>query len=104
MARAQKHRCRFGRRAYFRQIDCASLTGGIAGFESCADRRDRAGRSNIARTGIPRPLACNGCTLLQISRSIARALLAVLLDSSRAQTGETVLVDRILPGQEFLDR
>src|SRR5262245_61054978 len=31
-------------------------------------------------------------------------LLAVLLDACGPQAGEPVLVDRILPGQEFLDR
>src|SRR5580700_2237669 len=33
-----------------------------------------------------------------------RRLLSVLLDARGAQTGQAVLVDRILPGQEFLDR
>src|SRR5436190_24245386 len=32
------------------------------------------------------------------------SLLAVLLDARGAQAGEAVLVDRILPGEEFLDR
>src|SRR5215510_12022126 len=31
-------------------------------------------------------------------------LLAVLLDARRAQSGKAVLVDRGLPGKEFLDR
>src|SRR6266540_4288300 len=34
----------------------------------------------------------------------ARGLLPVLLDARRAQAGEAVLVDRVLPGEEFLDR
>ena len=33
-----------------------------------------------------------------------KSLLAVLLNARRAQAGEAVLVDRVLPGQEFLDR
>src|ERR1700722_7073208 len=33
-----------------------------------------------------------------------RSLLAVLLDPRRAQPGQAMLVDRVLPGQEFLDR
>src|SRR5271169_3196842 len=37
-------------------------------------------------------------------RSIKRVLLAVLLDAGRTQPGQAVLVDRILPGEEFLDR
>src|SRR6266481_2299654 len=32
------------------------------------------------------------------------SLLAILLDTSGAQTGEAMAVDRVLPGQEFLDR
>ena len=32
------------------------------------------------------------------------SLLAILLDTRGAQTGEAVAVDRVLPGQEFLDR
>ena len=31
-------------------------------------------------------------------------LLAILLNASGAQTGEAMAVDRVLPGQEFLDR
>jgi hypothetical protein len=31
-------------------------------------------------------------------------LLAILLDTGRAETGEAVLIDRVLPGEEFLDR
>ena len=31
-------------------------------------------------------------------------LLAILLDAGGAQAGEAVLVDRELPGQEFVDR
>ena len=34
---------------------------------------------------------------------IKRSLLAVLLDPRRAQAGKAVLVDGILPGEEFLD-
>jgi hypothetical protein len=30
-------------------------------------------------------------------------LLTILLDARRAQSGKTVLVDRVLPGEEFLD-
>src|ERR1700691_3360026 len=37
-------------------------------------------------------------------RLIKRALLAILLDAGGAQPGQAMLVDRILPGQEFLDR
>src|SRR5580700_6520648 len=37
-------------------------------------------------------------------RPIKRALLAVLLDAGGAQASKAVLVDRILPGQEFLNR
>ena len=37
-------------------------------------------------------------------RSIKRELLPVLLDAGRAEPGKAVLVDRVLPGQEFLDR
>src|SRR3974390_3109157 len=33
-----------------------------------------------------------------------RKLLAILLDARRAQPREPVLIDRILPGQEFFDR
>jgi hypothetical protein len=33
-----------------------------------------------------------------------KSLLAVLLNARRAQAGEAVLVDRVLPGEEFLDR
>jgi hypothetical protein len=36
-------------------------------------------------------------------RAILGALLTVLLDTRRAQAGEAVLVDGILPGEEFLD-
>ena len=32
------------------------------------------------------------------------ALLSVLLDAGGAQASETMLVDRCLPGEEFLDR
>src|ERR1700761_2044505 len=37
-------------------------------------------------------------------RLIKRALLAILLNARGAQPGQPVLIDRILPGQEFLDR
>src|SRR5690348_7976051 len=33
----------------------------------------------------------------------ARSLRAILLDASRTQTSEAVLVNRVLPRQEFLD-
>jgi hypothetical protein len=36
-------------------------------------------------------------------RAILGALLTVLLDTRRAQAGEAVLVDGVLPGEEFLD-
>src|SRR5487761_607959 len=36
--------------------------------------------------------------------SIKGVLLAILLDAGRAQSGKAMLVDRVLPGQEFLDR
>src|SRR5215468_4666976 len=39
-----------------------------------------------------------------VRRYADRALLPVLLDARGAQAGKAVLVDRILPGQEFLDR
>ena len=35
---------------------------------------------------------------------IKRPLLAVLLNAGRAQAGKAMLVDRILPREEFLDR
>src|SRR6266481_602451 len=34
----------------------------------------------------------------------AASLLAILLNASGAQTGEAMAVDRVLPGQEFLNR
>ncbi len=34
----------------------------------------------------------------------ALSLLAILLNASGAQAGEAMAVDRVLPGQEFLDR
>jgi hypothetical protein len=37
-------------------------------------------------------------------RLIEVVLLPVLLDARGAQAGEAVLVDRILPGEKFLDR
>ena len=37
-------------------------------------------------------------------RWIKSALLTVLLNTRGAQPGQAVLVDRILPGKEFLDR
>jgi hypothetical protein len=40
------------------------LIGGIAECAWCAGRQGRAGRSNIARTKIPRRSACNDCTPL----------------------------------------
>ena len=40
----------------------------------------------------------------ELVRRIKRALLAVLLNTRRAQAGEAVLIDRVLPGEEFLDR
>src|SRR6185295_9094833 len=40
----------------------------------------------------------------RFKKPMRRVLLAVLLDARRAQTGQAVLVDRILPGQEFFDR
>src|SRR5207302_9947448 len=39
-----------------------------------------------------------------LGRSTQRRLLPVLLDARGAQPGEAVTVDRILPGEEFLDR
>src|SRR6266700_1322799 len=43
-------------------------------------------------------------SLLSQGRPRKELLLPILLDSRRAQAGEAVLVDGILPGQEFLDR
>jgi len=37
-------------------------------------------------------------------KRIKSALLAVLLNTRRAQAGKAVLIDRVLPGEEFLDR
>lgn len=37
-------------------------------------------------------------------RGLVSNALAVVLQSSRAQTGQAVLVDRSLPAKEFLDR
>src|SRR4051812_16015231 len=34
---------------------------------------------------------------------MSRSLLAILLDASGAQSGQTMLVDRELPGQEFVN-
>ena len=39
----------------------------------------------------------------ELAEAIWRALLTVLLDTRRAQAGKAVLVDGILPGEEFLD-
>src|ERR1043166_7545773 len=36
--------------------------------------------------------------------SLTEVLLPILLDARGAQAGEAVLVDRVLPGEEFLDR
>src|ERR1041384_5342965 len=36
--------------------------------------------------------------------SLKEFLLPILLDARRAQAGEAVLVDRVLPGEEFFDR
>jgi hypothetical protein len=45
----------------------------------------------------------NGRRLTNWQERTWRALLTVLLDTRRAQAGKAVLVDGILPGEEFLD-
>src|SRR5579863_2445127 len=37
-------------------------------------------------------------------RSLKAVLLAILLNPGRTQTGEAMLIDRVLPGKEFLNR
>src|SRR5882757_8969818 len=54
------------------------------------------------KTNTPAAHAARAGALVSISLRI-RQLLPVLLDSRRAQAGETVAVDRILPGQELFD-
>lgn len=51
----------------------------------------------------PKAPALFGPTPLKRNENIC-FLLAVVLDPGRPQAGEAVLVDRELPGQEFVDR
>ncbi len=61
----------------------------------------RALRSIIA-AGMKTPASAGGVD--KLVGWIKRALLTILLNTGRAQTGKAVLVDRILPREKFLDR
>ena len=62
-----------------------------------ARRGNRASR--LTKTKTP----ADAAGIDELVRRINRALLAVLLDPRRAQAGKAVLIDRVLPGEEFLD-
>src|SRR5262245_63187788 len=61
-----------------------------------------AQRARVGRVNTPRPWV--GLVGWEGSGPPCGRLLPVLLNAGGAQAGETVLIDGILPGQEFLDR
>src|SRR5262249_54030555 len=64
------------------------------GESSVAPKRDNAGRRTRRCQTVVRTLVM----------SLALKLLSVLLDARRAQARESVLVDGVLPREEFFDR
>src|SRR6516164_5888762 len=62
--------------------------------KSC--ERERGYEKNRPRKARPIFINCEPNRLEQ-------RLLAILLDSGRAQTGKAVLIDRVLPGEELVD-
>ena len=82
---------RFGSPAHWETGCRRVLSGRILGIASAIDCSRRAEIQNAGEwAGVSRPMR--------------RVLLAVLLDARRAQAGQAVLVDRMLPGQKFFDR
>src|SRR5581483_1781652 len=70
------------------KVSVRLISGGLGGKSHCGCRTNA-----IAGVLRRRPV-----------RDIGTVLLAILLNARRAQSGKPVLVDRILPGEEFLDR
>src|SRR5208282_3075824 len=68
---------------------------------SKARLRRAAQDDSIARIKLPAKAAW---AVGDLVRSIKRALLTVLLNAGRTQAGKAMLVDRVLPREEFLDR
>src|SRR5215471_20207646 len=54
--------------------------------------------------GVPQTYRCGMCGPAVGTLDGGLGLLPVLLDARGAQAGEAMLVDRILPGEELLDR
>src|SRR5262245_22570076 len=77
-----------------KRSECAARRAGDA-YPIPLPERDCSRQAPQIKTPAARP-ACAQCG--------RGDLLAILLDARGAQTGEAVLVDRVLPGQEFLDR
>src|SRR4051795_3999035 len=66
-----------------------TLTRSLSG--RCGVRNDSPQKRNSRPSG-------------RLRNGLSRALLPVMLDAGRAQAGEAVLVDRLLPAQELLGR
>src|ERR1700677_1354390 len=71
----------------------ARRIGGSASMVAAASRSGRERLNERRRLILERRDDCG----------VAERLLAILLDTGRAEPGEPVAVDRILPGEEFLD-
>src|SRR5262249_53943608 len=73
---------------------------------NAADRREIKGALRPSGRG-RRHRSCKGTrsAIMRLrERTARRGLLAILLDTCRAQAGEAVAIDRILPGEELFDR